>query len=386
MNRLFKFSRNLLILIVALAVALTGFTRFIHYPNPIAAIKLGLAPASKTPTLMPWHTVNPASTPISWPTATEAMPATVAWKGAQIKWQDFLDTTHTNAFLVVRNGVITYEYYNKGMSESTQLPSYSMAKTMTSLIIGQLIEQGKIKESDYFVTYFPQYKTGTSFDKVTIQTLLDMQAGVGVKDNYPAGPSGWGVGIAQMYATTDMNWFIKHNRKMAFEPGSKSEYMSVDTQLLGMIIKNVTGGTVSDYFTKNVWQPLGAKYPATWNVDHIGGIEKTFCCFNAAARDYARVGLAIINGGYAGSNKIISSTWLKRLQTPVTKLDRGWGYGAQIWHPSAGITSAMGLHGQWIWTDPSTRSVIVKLSDNPTGHDEDDATAKVLLAVSSLKK
>ena len=261
-----------------------------------------------------------------------------------------------------------------------------MAKTMTSLIIGQLIEQGKIKESDYFVTYFPQYKTGTSFDKVTIQTLLDMQAGVGVKDNYPAGPSGWGVGIAQMYATTDMNWFIKHNRKMAFEPGSKSEYMSVDTQLLGMIIKNVTGGTVSDYFTKNVWQPLGAKYPATWNVDHIGGIEKTFCCFNAAARDYARVGLAIINGGYAGSNKIISSTWLKRLQTPVTKLDRGWGYGAQIWHPSAGITSAMGLHGQWIWTDPSTRSVIVKLSDNPTGHDEDDATAKVLLAVSSLKK
>jgi len=386
MRRLLNFARNLLIVIVALGVALTGFTRFIHYPNPIAAIKLGLAPASKTPTLMPWHTVHPSTTPITWPTATEAMPVTVPWKGAQIKWQEFLDKTHTNAFLVIRNGVITYEYYNKGMSESTRLPSYSMAKTMTSLIIGQLIEQGKIKESDYFVSYFPQYKTGTSFDKVTIQSLLDMQAGVGVHDNYPAGPSGWGVGIAQMYATTDMNWFIKHNRKMAFEPGSKSEYMSVDTQLLGMIIKNVTGGTVSDYFTKNVWQPIGAKYPATWNVDHVGGIEKTFCCFNATARDYARVGLAIINGGYAGSNKIISSTWLKRLQTPATTLDRGWGYGAQIWHPTAGITSAMGLHGQWIWTDPSSRSIIVKLSDNPTGKDEDDATAKVLLAVSSLKK
>jgi CubicO group peptidase (beta-lactamase class C family) len=76
-----------------------------------------------------------------------------------------------------------------------------------------------------------------------------------------------------MYASTDVDWFLKNNRKMAFEPGSKSEYRSVDSQMLGMIIKKVTGKRVTDYFSKNVWQPAGAKYPATWNVDRVGGTE-----------------------------------------------------------------------------------------------------------------
>ena len=160
---------------------------------------------------------------------------------------------------------------------------------MTSIMAGQLIAAGKLKESDTFVKFFPEYKTGGSFDKITVQQLLDMQSGVGVKDNYPNGPAGWGVANAQMYGTTDMNYFLKHNRKMAFEPGSKADYRSVDAQMMGMIIKKVTGMRVSDYFSKNVWQPVGALTPATWNVDRIGGVEKTFCCFNAAAPDYAKV-------------------------------------------------------------------------------------------------
>jgi CubicO group peptidase (beta-lactamase class C family) len=382
MRRLLRVLRNTLIVLVALAVALTGFTRFIHYPNPIATIKLGLAPASKTPTLMPWHTIEPSANPIEWPTSTESTPETVAWKGKQIKWQDFLDRTNTNAFLLVRNGVITYEYYKSGFSESSQLPSYSVAKTMTSIIAGQLIAQGKLKESDLFIKYFPELKNGTSFDRVTVQSLLDMQSGVGVSDNYPTGPQGWGVAIAQMYATTDLDWFMKHNRKMAFEPGSKSEYRSVDTMMIGMIIKAITGTTVSDYFSKNVWQPIGAKYPATWNVDRVGGTEKAFCCFNATARDYARVGLAMLNGGQAGAKQIIDPFWLKRMTTPVTKLDHNWGYGAFVWHPFPGISQAEGLHGQYIFVNPETRSLIVKLSDNPTGLDETVATSKVLLEVS----
>jgi CubicO group peptidase (beta-lactamase class C family) len=252
-------------------------------------------------------------------------------------------------------------------------------------MIGQLINQGKIKESDKFVDYFPNLKAGSSFDLVTIQQLLDMQAGVGVSDNYPSGPSGWGVAIAQMYATTDLDWFLKNNRKMAFEPGSKSEYMSVDTQMLGMIIKKVTGMRVADYFSKNVWQAVGAKYPATWNVDRIGGTEKTFCCFNASAIDYARVGMLLLNGGYAGPTKVIDNAWLKRMTTPVTTLDRDWGYGAQVWHPFPNTSLALGLHGQFIFVNPATRTVIVKLSDNPTDSDHENDTAKVLLEISNLK-
>jgi CubicO group peptidase (beta-lactamase class C family) len=385
MMRLFRIIRNTLISLVVLYGALFIFTKVVHYPEPIAAIKLGLAPASKTPTLMPWHVIDPSDKPIALPVASEKMPAEIMYKGTSLAFNEFLKQTDTNAFLVIRNGVMTYEWYKHGVTQSTQLPSYSVAKTMTSIMIGQLINQGKIKESDKFVDYFPNLKAGSSFDLVTIQQLLDMQAGVGVSDNYPAGPSGWGVAIAQMYATTDLDWFLKNNRKMAFEPGSKSEYMSVDTQMLGMIIKKVTGKRVSDYFSKNVWQAVGAKYPATWNVDRIGGTEKTFCCFNASAIDYGRVGMLFLNGGYAGPTKVIDNNWLKRLTTPVTTLDRNWGYGAQVWHPYPNTSLALGLHGQFIFINPATRTVIVKLSDNPTDSDHESDTAKALLEISNLK-
>lgn len=385
MRRLFRVLRNTVISLLLLYAVLFVFTKVIHYPEPIATIKLGLAPASKTPTLLPWHVIDPAAKPIAIPVASEKMPAEIMYKGTSLAFNQFLKQTDTNAFIVFRNGVMTYEWYKDGVSQSTQLPSYSVAKTMTSIMIGQLIAQGKIKESDKFVTYFPELKAGTSFDLVTIKQLLDMQAGVGVSDNYPSGPSGWGVAIAQMYASTDLDWFLKNNRKMAFEPGSKSEYRSVDTQMLGMIIKKVTGKKVADYFSQNVWQPAGAKYPATWNVDRIGGTEKTFCCFNASGIDYARIGMLFLNGGYAGPNKIIDKAWLNRLTTPVTTLDRNWGYGAQVWHPYPNTSLMLGLHGQFVFITPESRTVIVKLSDNPTDSDHESDTAKALLEISNLK-
>jgi len=383
--RLFRFIRNTVITLAVIYGALFILTRVIHYPEPIAAIKLGLAPASKTPTLMPWHVIDPASKPITLPVASEKMPAEIMYKGTSLPFNEFLKQTDTNAFIVIRNGVMSYEWYKEGISQSTQLPSYSVAKTMTSIMIGQLINQGKIKESDKFIDYFPNLKAGTSFDLVTIKHLLDMQAGVGVSDNYPSGPAGWGVAIAQMYASTDVDWFLKNNRKMAFEPGTDSEYRSVDTMMLGMIIKKVTGKRIADYFSENVWQLVGAKYPATWNVDRIGGTEKTFCCFNASAIDYGRVGMLLLNGGYAGPNKIIDNQWLRRMSTPVTTLDRDWGYGAQVWHPYPNTSLALGLHGQFIFVNPATRTVIVKLSDNPTDSDHESDTAKVLLDISNLK-
>jgi len=383
--RLFRIIRNTVITLALIYGALFIFTRVIHYPEPIATIKLGLAPASKTPTLMPWHVIDPAKKPITLPVASEKMPAEIMYKGTSLPFNQFLKQTDTNAFLVIRNGVMTYEWYKDGVTQSTQLPSYSVAKTMTSIMIGQLINQGKIKESDKFVDYFPNLKAGTSFDLVTIAHLLDMKAGVGVSDNYPSGPSGWGVAIAQMYASTDVDWFLKNNRKMAFEPGTNSEYRSVDTMMLGMIIKKVTGKRIADYFSENVWQAVGAKYPATWNVDRIGGTEKTFCCFNASAIDYARIGMLLLNGGYAGPNKIIDNSWLNRMSTSVTTLDRDWGYGAQVWHPYPNTSLALGLHGQFVFVNPKTRTVIVKLSDNPTDSDHESDTAKVLLDISNLK-
>ena len=359
-----KLIRRAFIVLVVLYAALFGLTKVIHYPEPIAAIKLGLAPASKTPDLMPAHVIK-ALPGAAWEAGTPEEFDQVTWNGKKQDLEIFLEETDTNAFLVIRKGKITYERYWNGKTASTVLPSYSVAKTMTSLVIGQLIDEGKIKESDTFVSVLPQFKAGTSFDKVTIKDLLDMNSGVGVSDNYPTGPSGWGVAIAQMYASTDIDWFLMHNRKMTEEPGTYPEYRSVNTQMLGLIVQKITGQKLADAFSERVWQKVGADFNATWNVDKVGGHEKAFCCFNATARDYARVGLALMTG----EPKIASTSWKARLSTPAVTLDYGWGYGAQMWHPYPGINLMLGLHGQYIYQDALHDTVIVKLSDMPTSSD-----------------
>ena len=378
-----KFIRRSAVVLFVLYIALFGLTKAIRYPEPIAAIKLGLAPASKTPDLMPFHVISAEpNTATKWQVGKTEVIKEVTWNGAKISFDEFLTATQTNAFLIIRGGKITYEKYLNGKTESTVLPSYSVAKTMTSLVIGQLIDEGKIKESDTFVSILPEFKAGTSFDKVTIKDLLDMNSGIGVSYNYPTGPSGWGVAIAQMYATTDMNFFIKNNRKMREVPGSYPEYRSVNTELLGLAIQKVTGNKLADEFSDRVWKKVGAEYDATWNVDKVGGHEKAFCCFNASARDYARVGLALMSGTPA----IASTSWKARLSNPVVKLDYGWGYAAQMWHPYQGINLMMGLHGQYIYQDALHDTVIVKLSDMPTSVDGiSDKVASVLRQVAEKK-
>jgi len=329
---------------------------------------------------MPSHIIEGApSSESAWITGDQERIEQVTWLGNKVSFQEFLDATQTNAFLVIRNGEITYEKYLNGKNGSTVLPSYSVAKTMTSLVIGQLVDEGILKEERTFVSYLPRFKSGTSFDQVTIKDLLDMKSGIGVSDNYPSGPSGWGVAIAQMYATTDMNFFLDNNRKMREEPGTFAEYRSVNTQMLGLVIQEVTGKFLADEFSERIWKRVRADYNATWNVDKVGGHEKAFCCFNATARDYARVGQALMSG----KPDIASPSWSARLSTSEVKLDYGWGYSAQMWHPYPGINLMMGLHGQYIYQDKATRTVIVKLSDMPTSSDGiSDEIAAVLKEIS----
>jgi CubicO group peptidase (beta-lactamase class C family) len=361
-----KLIRRVLVVLLVIYLALFGLTKAIRYPEPIATIKLGLAPASKTPDLMPFHWIVAApSTFAPWKNGKPEVIGDVTYDGKKISFDEFLKVTKTNAFIIVRDGKITFEGYYNGKTNKTILPSYSVAKTMTSLLIGQLVDEGKLRESDTFVSLLPEFKANSSFDKVTIKDLLDMNSGIGVSDNYPSGPAGWGVAIAQMYASTDSNWWLMNNRKMREEPGTFAEYRSVNTLMLGLVIQRLTGNDLAMEMTNRIWQPMGADFDATWNVDKLNGHEKAFCCFNAIARDYARVGQALMTG----TPKIASSAWLKRLSTPAVTLDYGWGYSAQMWHPYPGINLMLGLHGQYVYQDAANKTVIVKLSDLPTSAD-----------------
>jgi len=158
--------RRSVVSLLVLYLALWGFTKVIHYPDPIATIRLGLAPASKTPDLLPSHTIKAGVQLSDWKLGKAEVPGDVEYMGKDISFQTFLDTTHTNAFLIVRNGKITYEYYKDKKFAAMRLPSYSVAKTMTSLVAGQLIDQGKS------VNQIPLLSTSPNIKLVEVSTKL----------------------------------------------------------------------------------------------------------------------------------------------------------------------------------------------------------------------
>lgn len=363
---MFKALRRTLTGLVVLYLALWGLTLFIHYPNPVAAVQLGLAEPSQTGKLMPAAPIE-ASSPQPWDaSAVENRPLEVEFQGRQTTLEQFLLDTRTNAFLVIKDGKVLREQYFNGNDESTQLPSYSVAKSVVSILAGQLIAEGKLQESDKFVDFFPEFRTGTAYDQITIAQLLDMASGVAVADNYPTGPEGWGAPIAQMYATTDINDFILNHRDLYWEPGTDHEYRSVDTQMVGMVIERIEGKNLAAVAQQRLWGPLGMEHNGTWNLDRDGGMAKGFCCLNISARDFAKLGLAYLNAATGDSYAQVSAAWAQRLATPVTKLDHGWGYGAFTWHPYPDVTMYLGLHGQFVFVHPDSRTIIVKLSDNKT--------------------
>ena len=375
--------RNLVVTLWALFALAWAGTAYLHYPNPVASARLGLAMPSATVNLIPAHKIR-ASQPVALASGTqEQLPTDVVWASTVAapmtdlqplslktrKFSQFLTDTKTNAFLVVRHGKVTYEWYAPGVTKRTLLPSYSVAKSVVGILAGQAIAAGKLKESDTFVSMFPQYKSGTSFDRVTLGQLLDMKGGVGVSDDYPSGPSGWLLPIAQLFATNDVSHFISAHHSMFYAPGTKAVYRSIDAQLAGMMVNKAMGMSLADQLSKNVFPQMGAEFDGSWSVDHKGGYEKSFCCLNLTARDYAKFGELFVNAGVGPNGRVIDPVWFKRLSQPAFGNfgDNKWGYGAFVWHPTNDTSFFTGLNGQYVLAVPSTGTVVVKLSDDIVG-------------------
>ncbi|TLG04735.1 serine hydrolase [Nocardia cyriacigeorgica] len=357
--------------LVLLIAAAFGATAIMSLPSPPTLAQLMFAPPSTQGELFASRTVPASPNPRPLPKAEAPLPDTVPWKGARIPVAEFLDTTKTNSFVVLRDGVMIHEWYRDGVGPATKQSSWSVAKSVVSLLIGRAIEAGQMNEDDRLVDLLPELATGADYDKVTIGDLLDMSSGIDVSENY----NKWApfTGTARMYLTTDLGEFVDRHRTLIFPPGSKGDYRSVDTQLLGMALARVTGTSLSELLARDIWAPIGAVDDALWNLDREGGQEKAFCCLNATARDFAKIGQLVADGGRVGDQQIVPPAWIERISTPSQHRVSDEGYSAQWWHPDGGDgadLSAVGVYGQYIWVDPPSGTVIVKLSDYGTSQDE----------------
>lgn len=187
------------------------------------------------------------------------------WTGKQISLKEFLPKARTNAFLVLRDGKVTYEWYGDGFTADTRMPSWSVAKSVVSLLVGQAIERGKLHESDRLVDLLPELRSKGTYDSITVRDLLDMSSRIDVDENY----SPWRpfTGTAPMMLTGDLRTFVKYHRDLTYTPGNRASYRSVDTMMLGLILMRVEKKTPADLVGQSIWKPMGATHTATWNLD-----------------------------------------------------------------------------------------------------------------------
>jgi CubicO group peptidase (beta-lactamase class C family) len=357
-----------------LVVAVFTLTLVIRYPNPVAALQLAQSVPSEQPELMATHLIPQSVLPHEWETGEQiSLPESFEFKGQTFNTADLLRATATNALLVIKDGKLVYEDYAQGFSPNQLTNTMSIGKTVVSMAVGILISEGKIREQEPITTYLPQFAEVPDLDEVTIQHLLDMQSCIGIDDDYPSGPAGWGFPIAQLFATTDVEFVLANNLKVVCSPGSEEYvYRSVNTQLLGMAVSAVAGMSLSDFVGANIWQRIGASEAASWAVDKEGGTEKAYCCFNATARDLGLLGGVFLNQGKVAwgptqDQQVLPTDWFARMTTPAKKWFGGYGserFGANMWHRPNGALITQGYRGQFMLINQQTNTIVIKLSDD----------------------
>lgn len=180
-----------------------------------------------------------------------------------------LSATHTNAFLVTQDGVLVHEWYRPGFDRATRFPSWSVAKSVVSLLVGRAIAAGRLAETDHVSALLPDLRKDAVFGRITVRDLLDMTSGLAVPENYdPWNPL---VGTARMYLTRDLRAFVREHAVLSAKPGSRGQYRSIDTEVLGLILAQIHGKPLADLLAEAIWTPMGAEAEATWNLDRPGG-------------------------------------------------------------------------------------------------------------------
>jgi len=273
-----------------------------------------------------------------------------------------LETNNTLAFLIIHKDTIKYERYFRNYDKSDKIPSFSMAKSILSILIGCAIEEGKINSVDEAVTQYLPELSIKGYDKITIRDLLQMTSGTKYNENYFIPTSR----AADLYYGTNI-------RKAALKITLKSEeepefnYSSGDSQLLGLILdKALKDTSISTYLEAKIWEPLGMEYSASWNIDsEKERMEKTYCCINSNARDFSKIGRLYLNKGNWEGKQIVSEKWVSE----STKIDTLNGSAKDFqyhwWIPNeAGDFAAMGYKGQIIFVSPTKELIIVRLGKN----------------------
>jgi CubicO group peptidase (beta-lactamase class C family) len=269
-----------------------------------------------------------------------------------------------------------------------------MAKTITAMLIGIATADGLIKSIDDDVATYVTALAGTEYGKTPIRALLHMSSGVDFKETYDGQDdiARLGRDLFGRPGKAPVVSVAQFNTRVAL-PDTRWHYASSETEILGLILRTVTGKPVADYLSEKIWQRIGTEADASWAIDGTGQ-EVTFCCFNAVLRDYARFGRLLANDGVWNGREIIPRQWLidaTTVRSSDTHLAPGvatkyYGYGYQIWLlPGAERRFVLlGIRGQMIFVDPATKLVMVHTAVRPQAVDRTASAETIALWLAAV--
>lgn len=301
------------------------------------------------------------------------LPDNFKYNGKAYNSVKFLEDSWATGFLVLQNDSIVFEDYYLGNTESTRNISWSMAKSFISALMGIAIEEGYIKSIEQNVEDYVPELIGSSYEGVRIKDVLQMSTGVKFNEDYGDFNSDinrWGRGFALGGSQDEFAGTLEREA----EPGTINHYVSINTHVLGMIITRATGRTITDYMQEKLYTPLGMEYDGYWLLDGEN-MEMVLGGLNLALRDYAKIGTLFLNNGNMNGEQIVSKDWVKSSITPDgphVQPGELFGYGYQWWIPKGnqGEFMAIGIYNQCIYVNPTTNTVVVKLSANPKFNDK----------------
>lgn len=305
----------------------------------------------------------------------------VTWKGRRYTIDDFMAAARLTGVLLIKNGQVAMERYALGRQPDELWDSFSVAKSVTSVLIGAAITDGYVKSlDDSVITYVPELK-GSAYDGVTIRQLLTMTSGARWNEDYTDPTSD--VAVSSNWAgEPGMEPLISYMRRLPREsaPGSHWRYKTGETDLAGILLARAIHAPLSSYLSDRIWRPVGMERDAVWMLDR-GGLERGGCCLGMSLRDYGRLAVFIEAGASVHGRSIVPDGWLAAATVNQVNPPGPVPYG-YFWWPRPDGYEAFGIFGQSIRFVPAEHVIVITngATARPTGEEINSAKAALLEA------
>lgn len=356
--------------------------------------ELAVTTFRNTDRLFPVRTIKAGGHPFPLPRSSQPLPPVAFdFKGKHYTLDDYVATNHVTGLLVLKDGKIVDERYEKGNTAETRWMSMSVAKSVTSTLVGAALQDGSIKSLDDKVTRYLPSLAGSAYDQVTVRQILAMRSGVKWNEKYtdPTSDERHLIKLRSEQVSGSMLKFMA-SLSTAAPPGTRTNYSTGETQVLGQLVSSAVGKPLTQYLSEKIWAPYGMQTDAKWWLDGANGNEVGGSGISATLEDYGRFGQFVLSGGKAGGQQILPEGWLSFASATTGKTEED-GEFASMWWPGWTAASkadkaftAAGTFGQFIYINPTKNLVIVawQAQTKPTGGEviDDmvafDAIAKVL--------